>query len=107
MVATEIPTTFADAPIGVALPPISVPMESVHASVLKSMPCIADSVWMTGIIVAANGILSTNALAIADIQRIIAHISMPLEPLNLLIRPAISSSTPVCSADYNKQTNKE
>lgn len=30
--ATDVPTTFAEAPIGVALPPISVPIESDHAS---------------------------------------------------------------------------
>ena len=42
--ATEIPTTFADAPMGVALPPISVPMESVHASVGRGTPCSCERV---------------------------------------------------------------
>ena len=38
MDATAIPTTLADAPIGVALPPISVPSASVHARTDKSAP---------------------------------------------------------------------
>ena len=32
------PTTFAEAPIGVALPPISVPIASDHASVSSGTP---------------------------------------------------------------------
>ena len=36
--ATEVPTTFADAPMGVALPPISVPIDNPHASVDRSIP---------------------------------------------------------------------
>ena len=63
LLATAVPTTLADAPIGVALPPISVPMESVNASTDKSIPCVAARLLITGIIVAANGMLSIKALA--------------------------------------------
>ena len=63
--AVAIPTTFADAPIGVALPPKSVPMANAHARIERSTPWAADRLLMIGIIVAAKGILSTNALAIA------------------------------------------
>ena len=74
-----MPTTFADAPIGVAEPPISVPIESDHASVSRGTTL--ESPEITGIIVAANGILSTNALAIAEIQITIATIKSALPPL--------------------------
>ena len=94
---TEIPTTFAEAPIGVALPPISVPIASAQESVSKSTPCSADKLLITGIMVAANGILSTNALANAEIQMIIATINFVLEPLTLLINSAITVRTPVYS----------
>lgn len=72
LAATDVPTTFADAPIGVALPPTSVPIASAHASVVSGTDPAAESVLITGTIVAANGILSMNADAIADTQMIIA-----------------------------------
>ena len=59
---------MAEAPMGVALPPISVPMESPHARVERSAPVVAASVFITGTIVAANGILSTTELATAEIH---------------------------------------
>ena len=86
--ATEIPTTFADAPMGVALPPISVPIESVQARTERSTPWVADKLLITGIIVAANGILSTKALAMADIHITIAIIRIALLPLTFAIKPA-------------------
>ena len=36
LAATEMPTTLADAPMGVALPPISVPMDSDEATVVAA-----------------------------------------------------------------------
>ena len=54
--AIDVPTTFAEAPIGVALPPMSVPMARVHARTEGAAPVAADIDLMTGIIVAANGI---------------------------------------------------
>ena len=39
--ATAMPTTFAEAPIGVALPPMSVPRASVHARTDRSAPEVA------------------------------------------------------------------
>ena len=54
--------------MGVALPPISVPTESPHASVERSAPVVAASVLMTGTMVAANGMLSTTELATAEIH---------------------------------------
>ena len=46
---------MADAPIGVALPPISVPSASVHARTDKSAPDAVARLLMIGIIVAENG----------------------------------------------------
>ena len=65
--ATDVPTTFADAPIGVALPPMSVPIDSVHARQSSNGWFVPARLLMIGSIVAANGMLSTNALAIAEI----------------------------------------
>ena len=79
--AIEMPTTFADAPIGVAEPPISVPMASVHARIDRSTPELAANALITGIMVAAKGMLSTNALAIADSHKMIAIISLGSSPL--------------------------
>ena len=44
---------------------MSVPIASVHARTGKSTPKAADKLLIIGIIVVANGILSTKALAIA------------------------------------------
>ena len=72
-------------------------MESPHASVEIFTPFRAARLWITGTIVAANGILSTNALAIAETQMIIATITYRLPPLTLPINSAISFKTFVCS----------
>ena len=61
--ATEMPTTLAEAPIGVALPPISVPIDRAQASVAVSTPWVAARLLITGSIVAAKGMLSIKALA--------------------------------------------
>lgn len=52
--------------MGVALPPRSVPSESAQAITRRSMPCVAAMDWMTGTMVAANGMLSISALHTAD-----------------------------------------
>ena len=70
--ATEQPTTFADAPIGVAEPPMSVPSARHHASIGSGVPRVTARLLITGIIVAANGILPTNADAIPETQIIVA-----------------------------------
>ena len=49
--AMEIPTIFAEAPIGVALPPISVPIARDQARTGRAMPEAADRLLITGIIV--------------------------------------------------------
>ena len=69
---TDVPTTFALAPIGVALPPISVPIERAQLIVANGKPLVTAKDCITGIIVAAKGILSINADAIALTQIIIA-----------------------------------
>ena len=92
-----MPTTFALAPMGVALPPMSVPMDSAQASTARSTPCAADSERMTGIMVAAKGMLSTKALAIAETQSTMATISMALSPLMSAMKLAMISRIPVCS----------
>ena len=66
----EVPTTLALAPMGVALPPRSVPRESAQASTPMSMPSAAAMARITGIMVAAKGILSTKALVMAETHRI-------------------------------------
>ena len=97
LAAMEVPTTLADAPIGVAFPPMSVPIARVHASTDRSIPSVAARLRITGIMVAAKGILSTNALATADPHRMIAMITSALPPPASPIREASNSSTPVCS----------
>ena len=68
---------MALAPMGVALPPKSVPMESVQASVESGMPSDADRLSMIGTIVAAKGMLSTKPLQMAEIHRMIATVREP------------------------------
>ena len=97
LAAVAIPTTFAEAPIGVALPPISVPIARAHARMEISIPCAAARLSITGIMVAANGMLSINALATADTQMMIAIITFRFPPLTLPINPARIVRMPVCS----------
>lgn len=92
-----MPTTLADAPIGVALPPISVPSARVHARTDKSAPDVAARLLMIGIIVAENGILSMMALATADTHIIMITIKVTFPPLIIWIKLAISSRMPVSS----------
>ena len=94
---TDVPTTFADAPIGVALPPMSVPTESEYARVASSAPgVVAARLLITGTIVAANGMLSTNALATAEIHIMMRTIAKKLPPQIFSIKFAISLKPPVC-----------
>ena len=58
---------------------------------------MADREVITGTMVAAKGMLSTKALAIAEIQSTIATISIALSPLTSAMKPAIISRMPVCS----------
>ena len=96
--AVAIPTTFAEAPIGVALPPISVPMASAQERTVMSIPCVVAARFViTGIMVAANGILSMNALATAETITMIAIINAIFPPLTFSMMPARIFRTPVCS----------
>ena len=96
--AVAIPTTFAEAPIGVALPPISVPMASAQERTVMSIPCVVAARFViTGIMVAANGILSMNALATAETITMIAIIKAIFPPLTFSMMPARIFRTPVCS----------
>ena len=97
MAATEVPTTLAEAPMGVALPPRSVPMDSAHASRERSTPCDRDMDWITGTMVAEKGMLSTKALHTADSHRMMATITAACPPLMRLIQPASTSRQPVSS----------
>ena len=84
--------------MGVALPPTSVPMERVQARVSRWTPCMAERLWITGIMVAAKGMLSMKALATAEPKRIMAIIRWTLLPLTLPMPWASRSSTPLrCS----------
>lgn len=84
--------------MGVALPPMSVPIASVQASMDRSTPYAADRLLIIGIIVVAKGMLSTNALTTADSHMIMAVITITFPPLILPINAAIISSIPVCSS---------
>lgn len=92
---------LAEAPIGVALPPMSVPRDSDHASTERyagsRVPLAAASPLMTGTIVAANGMLSTMELAIAESHTMMIITNITLPPLIISMKFATSSSTLVCS----------
>ena len=60
---------------------------------------------MIGIIVAAKGILSTNALAIAEIHKIIAIISIRLPLLMSPMKFAMTFRVPVCSRPPTTMNN--
>ena len=92
--ATEVPTTFAEAPIGVALPPISVPIDNAHASTDRLVFWLTDRLLIIGIIVAAKGMLSTNALAMAETHIIIAVINFTFPPLIFSIKLAVAVKMP-------------
>lgn len=79
--ATDTPTTLAEAPIGVPLPPMSVPSANAQAIESKSSPVESAIFLMTGTIVAAKGILSTIALQIAESHNTIKRIAVKLPPL--------------------------
>ena len=98
---------MADAPMGVALPPKSVPRDSAHDSTPKSIPLAAAIERITGIIVAAKGMLSTNALVSAETQRMITTMTAGFPPLTAVMNCAMMSSTPVSSSpdtDTNSPT---
>ena len=83
--------------MGVALPPRSVPSESAQASTPMSMPSAAAMARMTGIMVAAKGILSTNALVTAETHRMMTTMTAALPPLTFVIKFAMTLRTPVFS----------
>jgi hypothetical protein len=63
-----VPTTLAEAPMGVPLPPMSVPSASDHDMARGSNPRLCERLPTTGTIVAAKGMVSTNDDAMADQQ---------------------------------------
>ena len=69
-----------------------------HASVERLTPSVAASAFIIGIIVAAKGMLSTNALANAESHIIIATISIAFPPLIFPMKLAAISRIPVCSS---------
>ena len=98
LAATDVPTTLAEAPMGVALPPRSVPMDRAHARTCRSTPWVWAIAWITGTMVAAKGILSTKALATADTHRMMATITTALPPLSLAMPSANTPRQPVRSS---------
>jgi hypothetical protein len=96
--AIAVPTTLADAPIGVPLPPISVPKAKAQANGGKLNPVVFARLLITGTIVAAKGILSIMAEAKADSQRMIDIIKMALPPDISPIYAASIFNVPVCSS---------
>jgi hypothetical protein len=63
-------TTLVDAPISVALPPMSVPKARAHTKVGRFSLVTCENSPMMGFMVAAKGILSIMAGAKPDIHRI-------------------------------------
>jgi hypothetical protein len=63
-------TTLVDAPISVALPPMSVPKAKARAKVGRFSLVTCENSPMTGFMTAAKGILSIMAGAKSDIHRI-------------------------------------
>ena len=61
------------------------------------MPSAAAIARMTGIIVAAKGILSTKALVMAEIHRMMTTMTAALPPLTFVIKSAMICRTPVLS----------
>ena len=92
-------TMLADAPISVPLPPRQAPRERDHHSGLRSVtpPSLPGS-WISGIIVATKGILSTKADARADSQRISRPVEKTAPPVNSSDCLAIASIMPTCSS---------
>jgi hypothetical protein len=66
-------TTLVDAPISVALPPMSVPKARAHTKVGGFNIATCENSPMTGFMVAPKGILSIMAGAESDIHRIIGE----------------------------------
>ena len=79
--AIAVLTTLAEAPMGVALPPMSVPKASAQASGGKGIPALCDIPAITGTMVAAKGILSIIADANAENQRITGITILRLPPV--------------------------
>ena len=98
MAATDVPTTLAEAPMGVALPPRSVPMDSAQASTCRSTPWVWAMAWITGTMVAEKGMLSTKALHTADSHRMMATITTALPPLMSAMPSASTARQPVRSS---------
>ena len=92
-----MPATLAEAPMGVAMPPMSVPLDMVQARVCRSIPMVSDRDRITGTITVAMGILSTKAEAAAVNQMRITTIQKWLPPLSPARKLARPSSTWVCS----------
>lgn len=92
-----VPTILAEAPIGVAFPPISVPKASVQAKVSKLKPSEIDKLLITGTIVAAKGMLSTIAENKAESHKIIGIATARFPPEATPIVSATIFKTPVHS----------
>ena len=103
--AVAIPTTFAEAPMGVALPPISVPMANAQERTVISIPgVVAARLVITGIIVAANGMLSMKALATAETMTMIAIIRRDISAADFLNDTGKNlQDTSLLQASYNNE----
>ena len=85
---------FAEAPIGVMLPPRVAPVSRPKYIRYGSMPSEAVTAARTGSIVATYGMLSTKADISTEPQTMIVNNRNTLLPPIFTIRPAISSITP-------------
>ena len=98
-----VPTTLAEAPMGVPLPPMSVPRARAQASGGSGIPAAAR-LRITGIIVAAKGMLSTMAEEKAETQRMMVMTMTKLPPETRPMKSARALRAPVCSSPPT-QTN--
>ena len=107
--ATATPVTLAEAPMGVAMPPMSVPLETVQVSVCRSIPRVSARESRTGTITAAMGTLSTKAEAMATNQMSTTTVRTGWPPASLARTWARPLSRPVCSRPLtvrNRPTRK-
>ena len=84
--------------MGVAMPPMSVPLDTAQVRVCRSMPKVSARDRSTGTITVAMGILSTKADTMAVNQIKTTTIWSAWSPPSAAKNWAIPSKTPVCSS---------
>lgn len=90
--------TFAEAPISVPFPPRQAPRDNAHQSGSNSVGDIPPKLpiwWISGIIVATKGMLSTKAEAMAENHNINIPVSLKLPAVAVIAHLAMLLIKPV------------